>query len=513
MAGMDARSLLASAARLRPRGTAALCGPLRLTYPGLLGLASRLADCLESAGARPGDRVAALFPNCHLYLACYAAALERGLVLMPLNPRLSPAETHAILEHAGARVLIGDPALVTRLVPGATAAAAEGWAAVALARGDRALRDEAPAGAVHLYYTSGTTGRPKGVILTGGNLAAHVEMTIAELEFSSRDVWLHAAPMFHLADAWAIFTVTAVAGTHVFLPRFDAGEAFDLIASAGVTVTNLVPVMLQGLLAEAERRGRGLPSLRLLLSGGAPIAPRTVARVAEILGCEYVQTYGLTETSPFLTFSILDEAARRMAPAEQARRRARTGRAARGVELRVVRPPGSDAFEDVPADDAAVGEVVVRGATVTPGYWRDEAATEEAFRGGWFHTGDLGTIDGHGSLNLVDRAKDVVITGGETVYSTEVEHVLYEHAAVREAAVYGVPDERWGEAVRAAVVPRAPGAVRAEELIAFCRERIAHYKCPRAIDLLGALPRTGSGKIDKKALREPFWRGRTRRIN
>ena len=238
-----------------------------------------------------------------------------------------------------------------------------------------------------------------------------------------------------------------------------------------------------------------------------------MARVAAILGCEYVQTYGLTETSPFLTFSILDEAARRLPPAEQARLRARTGRAARGVELRVVRPSGSGAFEDVPADDAAVGEVVVRGATVTPGYWRDEAATREAFRGGWFHTGDLGTIDGHGSLNLVDRAKDVVITGGETVYSTEVEHVLCEHAAVREAAVFGVPDERWGEAVRAAVVPREPGAVPVEDLIAFCRERIAHYKCPRAIDLVGALPRTGSGKVDKKALREPFWRGRTRRIN
>ena len=510
---MDARTLLASAARLRPRGTAAFCGPRRLTYPDLLGQAARLADDLESAGARPGDRVAALFANCHLYLACYAAALERGLVLLPINLKQSPSETRAILEHAGARVLVGDPALVRSLAPAAPATAPEGWAAAPLQEGAPTRREEAPAGAAHLYYTSGTTARPKGVILTRENLAAHVEMTIAELGFSARDVWLHAAPMFHLADAWAILTVTAVAGTHVFLPRFDAAEAFDLIDSTQVTVTNLVPVMLQDLLAEAERRGRGLPSLRLLLSGGAPIAPRTVARVAAILGCEYVQTYGLTETSPFLTFSILDEAARRLPPAEQARLRARTGRAARGVELRVVRPSGSGAFEDVPADDAAVGEVVVRGATVTPGYWRDEAATREAFRGGWFHTGDLGTIDGHGSLNLVDRAKDVVITGGETVYSTEVEHVLCEHAAVREAAVFGVPDERWGEAVRAAVVPREPGAVPVEDLIAFCRERIAHYKCPRAIDLVGALPRTGSGKVDKKALREPFWRGRTRRIN
>jgi acyl-CoA synthetase (AMP-forming)/AMP-acid ligase II len=271
--------------------------------------------------------------------------------------------------------------------------------------------------------------------------------------------------------------------------------------------------MLMALLQEAERRGRGLPSLRLLLSGGAPMAPVVVARVQERIGCGYAQTYGLTETSPFLTFSLLDARQRRLAPEEQGRLRARTGRKAAGIELRVVRPAGSETFEDVPADDASVGEVVVRGATVTPGYWRDEEATREAFKGGWFHTGDLGTIDRHGFLNLVDRAKDVIITGGETVYSTEVENVLYDHPQVREAAVFGVPDDVWGESVRAAVVLADGPAAAPEDLMAFCRERLARFKCPRAVDLRPALPRTGSGKIDKKVLREPFWKGRTRRIN
>jgi acyl-CoA synthetase (AMP-forming)/AMP-acid ligase II len=238
-----------------------------------------------------------------------------------------------------------------------------------------------------------------------------------------------------------------------------------------------------------------------------------VERIERVLGCGYVQTYGLTETSPFLTFSLPDGDVRGLPPAESARRRARAGRPVRGVEVRVVARSPSVEPRDVPADDATVGEVVARGPTVTPGYWRDPEATAEAFRGGWFHTGDLATIDGRGSINLVDRAKDVIVTGGETVYSTEVENALYAHPAVVEAAAFGVPDDRWGEAVRAAVVLRHPAAAGAAELAAFCRGRIAGYKCPAVVDLVAALPRTGSGKIDKKALRAPFWAGRTRQIN
>jgi fatty-acyl-CoA synthase len=508
---VDPRSLLTDAARRRPCGVAVLCGAARLEYPALERLSEGLARALRGAGAAPGDRVAALFPNCHLYLAAYFAALQAESVLVPLNLRLLPSEQRAILEHSGAVLVIGEPGAVGRLC-GEAAASGDGW---------RIARVEPPGagaglpagGAAHLYYTSGTTGRPKGVVLTAGNLVTHVSMTLAELGFTSRDVWLHAAPMFHLADAWAIWTVTASAGTHVMLPRYDPAAAFDLATAAGVTLTNLVPTMIPGLLHEAERRRGGLPSLRLLLSGGAPIASRTVARIVTTLGCEYVQTYGLTETSPFLTFSLLDDELRALPPEERLRYRARTGRPASGVELRVVAPPAGDSFDDVPRDDRAVGEVVVRGPTVTPGYWADEAATREAFRGGWFHTGDLGTIDARGWLNLVDRAKDVIISGGETIYSTEVEHVLHEHPEVREAAVFAVPDETWGEAVRAAVV-LAPGpAPSARDLLVFCRERLAHFKCPKTIDLLEALPRTGSGKIDKKTLREPFWRGRERRIN
>ena len=518
---MNPASLLGDAARRHTAGVAVRCGDLALGYPDLLRLSGTMARAFEREGASPGDRVAALFPNCHLYLAAYFAALTSGVVLVPLNTRLHPHETAAILRHSGARLLFGDARLIGPLFetepglagPGAAGRGGEGWALAALAAGDNEPGDAAGAEAALLYYTSGTTGRPKGVVLTRDNLAAHTAMTVDQLGFDARDAWLHAAPMFHLADAWAVWTTTAVGGTHVMLPRFDPAVAMDRIGAHGVTITNLVPTMLRSLLAESERRRAALPSLRLLLSGGAPIAPRTVVRIQDCLGCEYAQTYGLTETSPFLTFSLLDDDLRRLPPEEQARYRARTGRAVKGIELRVVQPAGADRFADVAPDDASVGEVVVRGPTVTPGYWRDEQATRDAFRGGWFHTGDLGTIDERGFLNLVDRAKDVVITGGETVYSTEVENVLYEHPAVREAAVFGVPDERWGELVRAAVVSDGARRVTAEELIAFCRAHVAHYKCPRAIDLVEALPRTGSGKIDKKALRAPFWRGRDRGIN
>ena len=517
---MDPVSLLSDAARRQPAVTAVRCGDLSIGYPKLLNLAGRMARAFEERGAAPGERVAALFPNCHLYLAGYFAALSSGIVLVPLNTRLHPTEIAAILRHSGARLLVGDPRLLRPLLEAEPRLAdrrgesggGEGWALTGLA-GDPESGAAAAPDAAFLYYTSGTTGKPKGVVLTRDNVAAHTAMTIDQLGFDRGDTWLHAAPMFHLADAWAIWTTTAVGGTHIMLPRFEQSAALEQIGGHGVTITNLVPTMLRSLLAETERRATALPSLRLLLSGGAPIAPRTVARIQECLGCEYAQTYGLTETSPFLTFSLLDDDLRRLPPDEQLRYRARTGRAVKCVELRVVQPAGAERFTDVPPDDASVGEVVVRGPTVTPGYWRDEPATREAFRGGWFHTGDLGTIDGRGFLNLVDRAKDVVITGGETVYSTEVENVLYEHPAVREAAVFGVPDERWGELVRAAVVPVSAEEVTSEKLIAFCRAHMAHYKCPRVVDLVQALPRTGSGKIDKKVLRAPFWQGRERGIN
>jgi acyl-CoA synthetase (AMP-forming)/AMP-acid ligase II len=349
----------------------------------------------------------------------------------------------------------------------------------------------------HLYYTSGTTGHPKGVMLTHRNVWTHALAAIAELSLSERDTWAHVAPMFHLADAWATFAITWVGGRHVMLPRFEAREALELIERERVTLTNLVPTMLNLMVKHEDRARFDYSSLRLILSGGAPIAPAVVRAIIETFGCEYVQTYGMTETSPYLTMSLLTEELRRRPAEEQLRYRAKTGRPFLGVELRVLGEGG----QAVAPDEQEVGEIQVRGETVTPGYWNRPDATADAFTGdGWLRTGDLAVVDQEGYVTIVDRKKDMINTGGEKVYSTEVEYVLYQHPAVLEAAVFGSPDPVWGEVVTAAVVVRPAMALSEEELVTFCRPRLAAFKLPRQIRFLPELPKTGSGKILKRAL-------------
>ncbi|TAJ16386.1 MAG: hypothetical protein EPO68_11180, partial [Planctomycetota bacterium] len=351
----------------------------------------------------------------------------------------------------------------------------------------------------HLYYTSGTTGRPKGVMLTHGNVTTHALAAIAELGIASTDTWGHFAPLFHLADAWATFAFTQVGARHVLVPRFEPELALAAIASSRVTITNLVPAMLNLMVRHPRLAEHDLSSMRAILSGGAPIAPEVVRAVSAAFGCEYVQTYGMTETSPYLTLSLLSPKLRALPPDEQLAWRAKTGRPFLTVELEVRGENGAP----VPPDGTSVGEICVRGPTVTPGYWRDEEATRAAFdERGFLRTGDLAVLDAEGFVNIVDRKKDMIITGGEKVFSTEVEHVLYAHAAVLEAAVYGVPDATWGERVCAAVALRDGRNASADELIAHCRRELAGYKVPREFRFVDALPRTGSGKITKQPLRD-----------
>jgi len=372
-------------------------------------------------------------------------------------------------------------------------------AAGLLTRGTTGFEPEParPEDTAHLYYTSGTTGRAKGVMLTHDNVCTHALAAVAELRLTATDRWAHIAPMFHLADAWAVFAITHTAGAHCFLPKFTARTSLDLLADQRITITNLVPTMLSLMVAEPDAEARDY-ALRAMLSGGAPIAEETVHRILQTFDCDYVQTYGMTETSPYLTLSLLSEELRQLPADQQLRIKCRTGRPFRGVELRVI---GEDGRE-VARDDQAVGEIRVPGQTVTPGYWRNPQATAAAFDDeGFLRTGDLATIDAHGYVNIKDRKKDVIKTGGEAVYSTEVENALCGHAAVLECAVYGVPDPVWGETVCAAVVLRSGHDISADDLIAFCRDRIAHFKAPRRVHFLEELPKTGSGKIRKPELR------------
>jgi len=353
----------------------------------------------------------------------------------------------------------------------------------------------------HLYYTSGTTGRPKGVMLTHKNVKSHALGAIAELHLTDRDRWFHVAPLFHLADAWATFAITWAGGKHVIVPSFDALQVLKLIQEEGVTLSNLIPTMLNMMVNQPQAGSFDYSSLRVILSGGAPIAPEVVRKIIETFKCDYIQTYGMTETSPYLTVSVLKDHLRSLPWEKQLEFKASTGREFINVSLRVVDPAG----KEVARDNRQVGEIIVKGDTVTPGYWNLPEETAKAFRDGWLHTGDLAVVNQEEYVTIVDRKKDMIITGGENVYSTEVENVLYTHPAVLEAAVIGIPDPKWGEAIKACVVLKPGKEASEKDIIAFCKESLAHYKAPKSVDFLEALPRTGSGKIFKKGLRDPHW--------
>jgi len=515
-------TLLERAARSHPAKLAIVDGELRSDYATLRASAAALAAGLARFGVGSGDRVAILEPNSASFLRSYFAAAGLGAILVPLNTRLSAPELLRILEHCGARVLLAHGSLhgvvgeLRRWRVGPPRIVWSGEAPTVLQADELRIEDlvrEGGAGfralevaddhVAQIYYTSGTTGEPKGVMLTHGNVAWHALGARAELALSDADVWIHVAPMFHLADAWASFAISWCAGTHVFCPKFDERAVLDLFVRERVTLTNLVPTMLQRLVAFEGAAARDYSSLRMILSGGAPIAPSVVRRIVEVFRCEYVQTYGMTETSPYLTLSLLKQHLRAAPPEVQFAYRAKTGRAFATVDLQVI---GEDGLP-VAADGVAVGEIRARGATVTPGYWNDPEATRRAFVDGWLCTGDLATIDSEGYLQIVDRKKDMIISGGEKVYSTEVEHVLYAHPAVLECAVFGMPDETWGERVEAAIVLRAGECCSAEQLLVHARQQLAGFKVPRRIRFLSELPKTGTGKIAKRGLRDLAARG------
>lgn len=488
--------------------TAVVDGDRVHTYAQVGVSVDALARGLRERGVGPGDRVACLLPNGLEILELTFALAGLGAVLVPLNTRLAPRELATIADDCDPRLLVvhedllgvADAAVrAASVTPEFVLVGAGGWQVDFVDPGafDAALA--APDDLAHLYYTSGTTGRPKGAMLSARNVLRHAEAAVHELGIDTDDRWGHFAPMFHLADAWATVAVTIAGGRHVMLPRFEAGEAIDVIEREGVTLTNLVPTMLNFVVHHERADPARFASMRRVLSGGAPIAPALVRRVMERFGCEYVQTYGLTETSPYLTLSLLHPHLESLPPDEQFRYRAKTGRAFEAVDLRVVDDDGNE----VPRDGASIGEIQARGETVTHGYWQRPAETAAAFTtDGWFRTGDLATIDAEGYLDIVDRAKDVILTGGETVYSTEVEAALAEHPDVFEVAVYATPDETWGEVVTAAIVPARDRTIDLDALGVHCRERLAAYKCPRAWRVLDELPKTGSGKIRKAALRE-----------
>jgi acyl-CoA synthetase (AMP-forming)/AMP-acid ligase II len=513
---------LKKAVEFYPDKTAVVDGDRSFTYTRIYERVAALARFFQRQGIKPGDRISILDVNSHQYLETYYAAAGIGAILNPLNYRLAPKEVAYILKDSESRWLlantqfadqvqglfnentplkgiiwIGDPAPV----PDRTAVHTY-ENAIDSNRGPFEpvpVRDEDIA---HLYYTSGTTGRPKGVMLTHKNVCLHALGTIAELKLVDSDIWGHIAPMFHLADAWATFAFTWVGACHVMVGQFEPETVMSTIQNQRITLSNLIPTMLNLMIKHPRVGDYDFSSLRVILSGGAPIAPQVVRSIMESFGCDYIQTYGMTETSPYLTFSILKQHLFDLPPEDQLKYKSKTGRPFMGVDLKVV----DENANPVAPDEQHVGEIWVRGDTVTPGYWNLPEESEKAFTGGWLRTGDLAVVDSEGYVNIVDRKKDMIVTGGENVYSTEVENVLYMHPKVLEAAVFGVPDEKWGEAVTAAVVLKHDESATEAEIIEFCKEYQASYKAPKSIIFLDELPKTGSGKITKKVLRDPYWK-------
>ncbi len=486
---------------------AIVCGADRLDYYSLWSRCRRLAGYLASLGLQPGDRVAIVAFNCHRYIEAYLALPAAGYVIVPLNTRSALAELEYAAADSQARVLLTDrepsplDSLFEHVVrwPDAYEVAIAGAEPATLGI-DNHGADIHEGDLAGIFYTGGTTGRAKGVMLTHRNLMANTWTALSWARLTSDDRWLVMAPLFHAAGSCSVLATTWVTGTQVILPSFSPDGVLDLIEHERVTSTLAVPTMLAAASDEQLARPRDVSSLRLLSHGASPVAREILRRAAKAFpDAELLHLYGTTETSPIAT-TLPNEQDLLETPVARS-----CGYPALGVQVRVLDLDGAI------LQPGEVGEVVIRGANVTKGYWNAPDETAAVLRDGWYHTGDLGYLDDECRLYLVDRLKDMVVTGGENVYTVEVEDVLYSHPQVAEAAVFGIPDERWGESLFAVVVPR--DQVTAEELMDYCRGRISDFKIPKHITVTSdPLPKSGAGKILKRQLREPFWSGHETRI-
>ncbi|MDL5155221.1 acyl-CoA synthetase [Actinomycetospora termitidis] len=466
----------------------------RTTYAELDDrVAARAAD-LAALGVGPRDRVALLGENSCAYLEWLFAVARTGAIAVPVNMRLAPAEVAFVLADAGATLLVRSTAFEGL----GDAAVAELDAAPTLVDlgtdpGPTRRREPEPAAdrggePCVIMYTSGTTGRPKGAVLTHDNMLWNaVNLCTAGPGIASTDVTIAAAPLFHIgALGLSALPLLYAGGTVVVVPSFDPAGFLDLMAREGVTTQFLVPAMWAALTRVPDLDDRRFPSLRWAISGGAP-CPVVVIERFLAAGWTFTEGFGMTELSPAALFLEAEDVLTHAGS---------VGRPFLHVDARLVGP------DDELVEPGEVGELVLRGPTVFAGYWNRPEETAESMRGGWFHSGDLGTADDDGFVTLVDRKKDMIITGGENVYPVEVEQVLHRHPAVTDVAVIGVGDPRWGEAVVAVVV--ASEGVDPDELVAFARERIAHFKAPRRVEFVAELPRNATGKLLKRVLREQF---------
>jgi fatty-acyl-CoA synthase len=500
--------------RLYPHQEAVVDGDLRLDYAQFFDRCDRWSAALQELGIGKGDRVAYLAPNTHAQLESFYAVPQLGAVLVPINYRLSADDIAYIVGHSGARILcvhadqIDTVDSVRDQLPGvehfvALEGARDGWqdyeAMVAAASAEYTPAEIAETDLLTINYTSGTTARPKGVMITHRNAYLNSVGTLlhARIEVGQRYLWT--LPMFH-ANGWTYtWTVTAAAGTHVCLRQVVPARVFELIRDESVSWLSAAPTVLIALAnASASERGEVPPGVRVTTAGAAP-APATIERLEQDFGWEILHVYGLTETAPFITVCEPRPEHASLSNAERAAVKARQGvELITSGELRTV----DDNQTEVPWDGQSLGELVVRGNVVMDGYYRDPEATQQVLADGWFHTGDAAVTHPDGYVEIRDRIKDVIISGGENISSIEVEGVLLRHPAVRESAVVGLPHEKWGETPHAFIVCNDGASATEEEIIAFTRDQLAHFKIPRGVTFVAELPKTATGKLQKFVLRD-----------
>ena len=498
---------------LYPDREALVDGDLRLTYAQFFERCDRWSAALQRLGVRAGDRVAYIAPNTHAQLESFYAVPQIGATLVPINYRLTADDFAYIITHSGATVvcvhedyLAAVDAIRGQLTGVKHFIALEGKARSwldydALVASSPASFDSAPVDendVITINYTSGTTARPKGVMMTHRNVYVNIVGTLLHLPIRLSDRYLWTLPMFH-ANGWTyVWGVTAVGAGHVCLRKVEPANVFETVAAERITMMCAAPTVLIGLANAPAAVRAGAPAGVHVITAGAPPAAVTIERVEGELGWTVTQAYGMTETAPFITVCEPRPDHGELALADRARIKARQGvELITSGEIRVV----DEQMNDVPSDGQTLGEIVVRGNGVMKGYYNDPDATAQAFRGGWMHTGDAAVMHPDRYVEVRDRIKDVIISGGENISSVEVEGVLLRHPAVQEAAVVGLPDARWGEAPHAFVVLKQGATATPDEIRAFARERLAHFKAPHSVTFVTELPKTATGKIQKFVLR------------
>ena len=501
------------ARRLYADRDAVIDGGRRFTYREFFLRCDRWSSALQKLGVKPGDRVATIAPNTHAHLEAFYAVPQIGAVIVPINFRLTAADFAYILNHSGARIVcvhadyLGAVDSIRDQVPGvekfiAFSGSKAGWtdyeAAVAESSVDFAPVEIAETDLVALNYTSGTTANPKGVMVTHRNTALNIMGHLMHTHVTAADRYLWVLPMFH-ANGWCfVWAITAVGGRHVCIPKADPRVIFENIVREGITLFCAAPTVLISIANAPGEWRAGAPRGVRVFTAGAPPAAATIERVEGELGWEITHIYGLTEVSPIVTINEVRPEHAQLDGAARAALKARQGvEYLANAEVRVV----DDQGREVAKDGTTMGEIIIRGNAVMRGYYRDPEATAKAIRDGWFYTGDAAVVHADGYLEIRDRWKDIIISGGENISSVEVEATLLRHPAVQESAVVGLPHEKWGETPRAFIVLKAGAATTSESLRQFCREHLAHFKVPHDFDFIAELPKTATGKVQKYVLR------------